>query len=128
MRRYGFAAATLLLVLTLAGCASSGSGTRSRSSDSAITLEELQDMQNFTVYQAVRRLRPRWLRTRAPQTSLVVHLNGNRVGGAEFLEIMEVIEVSQISFMNGPDATTRFGTGYGAGVILIQTRRRVPGG
>lgn len=124
MSRTAGAAASLLLLLFVVGCGAPAERTTTTSSDAPITWEELQDLQGFTVFQAVRRLRPRWLRTRAPLTSLVVHLNDSPIGGVEVLEQFEATEFSRIVFRNGPDATTRYGTGYGAGVIELRTRRR----
>lgn len=116
---------TLLLVLSGA-CASTGSGTV-RSSSSVITEEELAPMVAFTVYEAVRRLRPRWLQSRAPGQQAVVFLNDTRIGGVEELRLIEAREVVRIRYRSGPDATTRYGTGYGGGTIEIVSRGRRQG-
>lgn len=81
-------------------------------------------MANFTVYEAVRRLRPRWLQSRAPGQEAVVFLDGARIGGIDELRILEANQVAEIRYRSGPDATTRYGTGYGGGTIEIRSRRR----
>lgn len=112
-----------VLVLLTGACAASGSGSV-RSSSSLITAEELVPMANFTVYEAVRRLRPRWLQSRAPGQEAVVYMDGTRIGGIEELRILEANQVAEIRYRSGPDATTRYGTDHGGGTIEIRSRRR----
>lgn len=112
-----------LLLLLLGSCAGGGGGTV-RSSASLITAEELVPMVNFTVYEAVRRLRPRWLQSRAPGQEAVVFLDDARIGGVEELRLLEANQVREIRYRSGPDATTRYGTGYGGGTIEVRSRGR----
>ena len=52
-----------------------------------------------------------------------MHIDGNpQAGGVEALRNLPASEVEEMVYMNAADATTRFGTNYMSGVILV-TRR-----
>jgi hypothetical protein len=118
----------LLLATTfgLAGCASGGGsdgGTSARRGPSTrIVQEELQSVTQLDVYSAIQRLRPTWLRTRSGGEPMA-HVDGNILGPARGLQAIRAADVQEIQFMNSADATTRFGTNYMNGVILVTTRR-----
>ena len=124
---------TLFIALTLAlstgpvACSSSGGGSSgpSRSRD-VITLEELQPHTSLNVLEAIRRLRPRWLQARGGGTSgqdyPQVILDGSRFGDINTLSSFQVSDVQELRFMNPRDATTRWGTGFPGGAIVINTR------
>jgi glutaredoxin len=115
----------LALAVLLAACASSGSSTgerRSRSSSTLITAEDLETVQNLNAYDAINRLRPQWFQSRSPNESPVVHLNGARIGGVRQLNTIQANTLSEIRYRNGRDASTRYGTGYGGGVIELTSK------
>ena len=113
----------LLLLLTAAGCASSGgSSDGPRRNSNVLTFEELQEVNNLSVYDAIQRLRPQWLRARTPGALPVVFMNGSEFGALNTLRSIQTGDVEQIRYRNGRDATTRYGTGYGGGSIEITTR------
>jgi hypothetical protein len=123
----------LLLVSLMDGCASTASEERQRSSPNAITVEELAGVSDLMTLDAIRRLRPNWLRSRAAPTPA-----GFRQGGVQpalrldgyfresvlDLETLPVREVLDIVFLSATDATTLYGTGYTNGVIQVRTRER----
>ena len=122
-----------LLFLMPGGCASPGApsegGTASRSRN-LISRVELEGMDELTVYQAVRRLRPTWLRYRGQATitganreSLRVYLNRQYFGNAESLSNIRVRDVQEIRFLDAREATLRFGTDHTVGAIVISTGR-----
>lgn len=123
--------AALVAVIGAAGCATGGTGNGSSSgSRNHITNEELSDpmIQTLTAFEAIQRLRPRWLRSRASgsggtQTLPVVYLNGSRYGNTSSLQAIDVGDIEEMRFINSRDATTRYGTGVPGGVIAIETRR-----
>ena len=125
MTRARFLSVALSLVLGLTGCTGGGGGGMSRpagSSSDRIVEMELETLHQFSALEAVRRLRPRWLQTRTgvlPQ----VHVDGNRVGSAENLNSVRAADVQEMRYLNAADATTRFGTNYVSGVILVTTKR-----
>ena len=118
-----------VLALGLAGCASAGGsaagGDRQGGyrSSNRIDATELTSMAELDVYQAITRLRPTWLRTSQGGHTPVVVLDGSpQTGGPDMLRSFRVADVTALAFMNASDATTRFGTGYAAGAILVTTR------
>ena len=127
--------------VAFAGCSSSGSapagaapapsGTKPavRRQANLITEEELAKSAARNGLQAVQMLRPDWLRGRgatsiretAP-TQVVVYVNEQRLGGPEQLEGFAVTAIKSLRFMNASEATNRWGTGHGGGVIAVTTR------
>lgn len=118
------------LSLGLAGCASGGGGGGGteggvRRSSNRIVAEELASVSELDLFSAVQRLRPAWLRpgTRGAMPQLIV--NGSpSSAGVESLRSFRATDVTSLEFMSASDATTRFGTGYTAGAILVTTGRR----
>ena len=89
--------------------------------------EEIRGAQVATAYQIVARLRPEWLRRRGRVSlrdptagAVIVYLNGMRQGGASALDAIMAETVLEMEYLNGQEATTRFGTGHGGGVILVR--------
>ena len=116
------------LAFTVAGCAgsagSSSGGTPRRSSSARLTAEELHTVAEIDLYSAIGRLRPTWLRPGTRGTLPQVVLDGApQAGGVDVLRSMRAADATEVQYMNASDATTRFGTGYVAGAILVSTRR-----
>ena len=108
----------------LAGCASGGGEGGVRRDPNRITAEELANYTSLTVFEVVQRLRPRWLQRRGSEQDPVVYQDGNRIGFAgDVLPGMAVTGIDSMRYLSPSDATTRFGTGHGAGAIEITTRR-----
>ena len=114
------------LMIGFAGCASGsgGGGGGSRSSSNRLVAADMANQQELDLYQAIRQLRGRWLTSRGRGTPRVHVDGGARQGGVQELQNIRVSEVQEVEFMGASDATLRFGTGYGAGAILVTTRRR----
>ena len=108
-----------------------------------ITLEEIiRDASEFqTAYDIVLRLRPHFLhgrgsgpgktfeRTRQNAgnqggSTVKVIVEGGRRGSVSLLNEVDARTVMEISYLQGTEATTRYGTGYEAGVIIVQPGRR----
>ena len=127
-RRGGIGPGTALAVafglITLgAACASGGAGREDqapRRDPNLITAEELADYHNLDCYDAVRRLRPRWLQSRAGDP--IVVRDGSHLGPAsEFLGQIGVGQVASIRYLSATEATMRFGTGVQGGAIVVAT-------
>lgn len=116
-------ATVVLMALTFAACASAPSGNRAGGSQYEITSDQLAQLQDATALEAIRRLRPQWLRARSGSGSPVVHLDGARQRGIDILDQISALDVHEMRFVPGSQATTRYGTGYTNGVILVTTRR-----
>ncbi len=126
----------LLVVLLTLACATGGASTDSASTGSSgrqsrdiITAEELSGSDARNVYDAIRQLRPSFLqphRTAATSGNAIiakVYIDDTPLGeGLEVLRQMRPEDVVEIRFLNGPDATQRFGTGNAAGAILVKTK------
>ena len=122
-----FRSATIVLVVGfLSACATGAPGSGSASTRNVITAEQLADMNQGSAYDAVQRLRPRWLQGRGvssvrsgtPELAQV-YLDGALVGGLQALTRISISNIREIRYLDGRDATTRFGTGHGGGAILV---------
>ena len=124
MRRTRFLSLLAVVILGSA-CASSGQPdqSRPRRDSNLITADELSGLTVGNAYEAVRRLRPAWLQARGRSPLPVVYRNDTRWGGdPSSLESIRIDSVSEMRFLSASDATTRYGTGFTGGVILVVTR------
>ncbi len=100
-----------------------------------ISLEEIEGVRNQASngMDIVQRLRPTFLRTRGATTMMggtsanatpkpMVVLDGSPHGELETLRQISAISIKEIRYLNGANATTKFGTDYGGGAILVTTR------
>lgn len=120
----------LLLLPGLAACAAGGTGTGSgettgvRRASNRISAEELATVAELDLQTAINRLRPSWLRQGTRGSSPQVILDGSpQQGGVGVLASIRVSDVTALEFMSASDATTRFGTGYTSGAIVVTLRR-----
>jgi hypothetical protein len=122
--------AITLIALGMGACSTSGSGPGTPSQRNLVTSEELAPFLQLTVYEALERLRPRWLQARravsardaGPQRAQVV-IDGMPAGGLDRLRSIRVQEVHEVRFLSAGDATSRYGTGYVVGAIEVRTKR-----
>ena len=127
---------SLLLVLVLAGCGAAATASGGGNSN-LITSEQLReaDPEGLSVYQIIQRDRPLWLRAGRGAPTLGnaaggavssafarVVVDGVAHGGFDDLRSMRGSDIDEIRYLNARDATTRFGTGYVSGAILVRTR------
>lgn len=134
--------------IVVGACASAGSrapaatGTSSataprRGSATPITQEEIAAAHLETIYDVIEQLRPSMLRTRglmdrsgggspaeagAASNSINVYLNTTWIGDVTKLRGIQAASVKLVQYLNSNDATTRFGTGHGAGAILVTSK------
>ncbi|HKJ92396.1 MAG TPA: hypothetical protein VJ957_04465, partial [Longimicrobiales bacterium] len=112
------------------GCATTRAG---RPADpNVITQDEIQTVPaSSTAYDVVRLLRPQFLYRRGvqsirdpvdPSAGILVYVDGVRVGGVDELKSIPSDQVQQIDRLNARDATTKYGTGHGYGVIAVTTK------
>lgn len=134
-----FLLGTVFIAVVLSDCGGMATTAGGGNSDQ-ITSELLRaaDSEGLTVYQLVERHRPRWLRASRGFPSLGGAAGGNTLaapvrvvldglpyGEIDDLRRLNVTEVEDLEYMSASDATTRFGTGYMGGAILVRTRRQV---
>lgn len=98
--------------------------------------EDLQEIRNYTVIEAIRQLRPRWLRARGPEIqigpdgALSIERGVQRVrayvdevqSSLDRLEVIAVDDVLRIHYLTAPEATMRFGIDHEGGAIMVTTR------
>jgi hypothetical protein len=92
-----------------------------------ITALEIQSREGLrTALDAVRSLRPQFLRTRPSGSTsnrepvpIAVYVNGARRAGVEALDQIQAIAVIEIRWLSGRDATTRFGANHESGALLV---------
>lgn len=118
-------------LLTLA-CSSSGRSSESnaRNRGAVITAEELATTAELDAFDAVRRLRPMWLRTRGPvsmslqgRAGIRVYVNGSRRGQLDVLRSFRATDIESITYLSAPEATTRFGIDHSDGAIMVILKR-----
>jgi hypothetical protein len=131
--------AAVLVTLVCGACA--GTATRPPARDfDVVTREELLATREQDAYEAVKRIRPHWLQARAPNEirregptegnfvpraadQVQLYLDATRLGDVTALRQIQVRAVLDIRFLNGNDATTRYGIGHTAGALIITTIR-----
>jgi hypothetical protein len=126
------AALTLPLVLVSAGCGSAGLRQRydapAAKVGDRLTASEIASTRAITAYDAVVRLRPRYLQPRGftsvqpfETAPVTVYLDGARWDGAEVLRTVRASDVVEIEHLSATAATTRYGLGHLGGVLVVKT-------
>lgn len=116
--------ATVALIAT--SCATvppSQFGSRSpHRSPYLLTAAEISRLHVNSAFEAVERLKPNFLLGMRGEAGRAVYLNGTRLlGGVENLRTIDASTVQEIVFLNGIEASFRYGPGNGAGVLLVNT-------
>ena len=121
----------LVLVLAVCGAAATASGGGNFNLITSELLREA-DAEGLNVYQIIERNRPQWLRAGRGAPTLGYAAGGEAfaravLDGVWYGEIndlgrLNTVEVESIEYMSASDATTRFGTGYSGGAILVRMR------
>ena len=126
IRRLTLVAAAVSLT---AGCASAGGGQAGSTGGSrnVIVAAELEEGGFDNLRDAVRRLRPTWLRPRGSTgttipTGLPVYMDNVRAGDITRLDSIPVELVKEVRFLDPRDATFRWGTGHTRGAIEVITK------
>jgi hypothetical protein len=118
-------------VLTIASaCATSGTSSATQNAPrrdrSVITQEEITETRATDAYGVVRAARPGWLLPKtvgSTRQNVQVYVEGNKAGTISALQQYNVNSIRELRFLEPEDATTRFGTGNGAGAILVLLKR-----
>lgn len=118
---------TLCLFALLAGCASTGESVRRDST--RITNEELASVEVSTLYEAVERLRPRWLTVRGPRSfamtaEILVYQNQTLLGDISTLRQFSKDAAYSLRYLDGATASASLPGTSGRhieGAIIIQT-------
>lgn len=137
------ALAIVCATIAALACSSSGSapsassGTARRGSANLITEQEIQSLGAGaeTALDIVERLRPAMLRTRPStfgnsqsesareSTNVKAYVDEISLGDASNLRGVPAVQVKEIRYLSATDATQRWGTGFGSGVIQVITKK-----
>lgn len=121
-------AAAVLVLAT--GCASTASDGQERQPRDVLTRAQLDAVDHLNAFDAIRRYKPLWLRTKRGQDSFVsqgrrglrVYVDRVFFGGVASLRNIDVRNIEEIRFLDKRKATTELGTDHAEGAILISTR------
>ena len=123
------------MALMLVACGGGGAGTTAQPDTQPRPTRGPADMIseaeiNASAYQnaleVVQGLRPTMLRPRGTSSSqyqVVAYMDDVKLIDLNGLSTIPSERVKEIRYINARDATTRWGTGHGSGVILVTTKR-----
>lgn len=119
----------VLLVLALAACSGASApqnGPATRYDRTRLTQQEIAATTAANAFEAVRILRPQWLRRRGAvsitqQSDIVVYVDDVRFGGPQSLQGLSAASVISIQYLDASSATQRWGTDHVHGAILVRT-------
>jgi len=116
----------LLLLALAAACSTNAAGTRASRSDT-ITVDDLRAANSTNLYDAVRTIRPNWLRARSPnsfqnQGQVQVYFDDTRVGGVESLRNLPMQGIAYLQWFDPITASARWGLDHEQGAIVVSTR------
>jgi hypothetical protein len=121
VRRAMLAAALLLA----AACATQSAGAPA-TRHNLVTAEQLDRAGNVNLYDALRTLRPNFLRTRAPaqgasaEVPIKVFIGGMQmIDGMDHLRQLMARAVQEVEFLEPHQANTRFGGNNSGGALVI---------
>ncbi len=108
-------------------------GSPARGSANLILAAEIEASGATNALDAIQRLRPAMLRGRGAVTlepaaggpvAIMLRVDDILVGTIDQATNIAALTVKEIRFMSPSDATTRFGTGYPMGAIVVTTKRK----
>ena len=137
MRQIGRTLTLLIASTLLTACAGKqapeGGGTFA--SRDLLTREQILEARVSNAYDAVERLRSRWLRMRGttqvpshnggPQfrdQHVLAYLDDQKLGSIEALRTVETAAIQYIRFYSAAEAAGRWGFNHGGGVVFVSTR------
>jgi hypothetical protein len=107
--------ATALCFGSVTGCVHQGAVPPPNGGHDLITAEELDHVRDFTLYDAIRRLRPNFLKARSvtaygkPTSSpLMLYVDGEKMDSIDDLRRISPSEVFEVRFYEPQIANTRF--------------------
>jgi hypothetical protein len=119
-------AGALLPVPILLACAS---GVATGQVSNVITAPELAGSQAGSTYQAIRHIRPEFLRARDNGSLMLfntrrpaVAVDNTLVGGIDVLRTIPVDQVVHLEYISARKAANRYGMTFRDGIVLVQTR------
>ena len=130
MKSSRLALLALVLVMGSTACSSSGTTPNSRAranrNSDVVTAAELVEVNRGNLFDAVRALRPDWLRVRGrgtvginQQTSIRVYIDNVQRGSTSLLARIRISSVREIRYLNPQQASLRYGSTHRDGAMWI---------
>ena len=111
-------------ILAAAGCATAGKAPASQ--HNVVTSEELVRAGDVTLYEALSKLRPAFLRSRGiipgattPAAPIQVYIDGMRMGETDHLRQILAKNVAEVRFLEPQQAIAQFGGNNTGGALVI---------
>lgn len=124
----------LLLGMTISGCYQPRRNVVPNGGRFVITQQELDKVSDLTLYEAVAKLRPHFLRNRsstaygkAPTRQLMLYVNGERMESVDDMRRMWPSDVEEVRFYEPQLANTYFARYNNAGGAIAVTLRKLDG-
>lgn len=130
MRRLNGRAVLVAFAAVVAAACSSASPPRRNTAiqQRLITTQEMSTTNYSSAFEVVEALRPQWLRPRG-RTSLnmreavKVYLDDSLLGEPDQLRNIMTRSIGSIRYLDGNEASQRWGLDHGHGAIMVSTRR-----
>lgn len=131
MKKWFFVLGSMLLLAGSAQAQDEAKKQKPKSGGSnVITQAEIEYASASNAHEAIQRLRPRMLQRRSGAATdkgeggeIVVYLDNAKYGFPDQLSSIAADRIKEIRYISAADATTRWGTGYTEGVILVTTKK-----
>jgi hypothetical protein len=95
-----------------------------KSDPNRLMAEEIATSKRPTIYEAVDRLRPSWLRKdMLTGEEVVVYMDEQNVGGSDKLRDIPSVDVVELQYVPHADAVRRWGSDIKGSVIVVARRR-----
>lgn len=116
----------VVAVCGLIGFACASQGTVKRTQHNVVTADELARAGNVSLYDALRNVRPIFLRSRGPGVAgtqaappVQVYVGALEMAGVEHLSEIMARNVAEVRYLSAREANARFGSNHGGGALLI---------
>ncbi len=125
---YKSSVSIIALALVVASCSSARTGSAASRNSNVVTTEELAEVNYLSGLEAVRRLRPNWLRLRGQATfrqgvaGIRLYVDGSRYDDISELGRIRTTDIHEMRFLTGREATVRYGIDHGDGAILVKLK------
>ena len=125
-----FASASLLFLVAACAAPQRTAGPATSTSRTVLSTEEMQKAGYPDVFTTIQTLRPQWLQLRGstrfrnnPPAQIKVYLDGSLLGGPELMKQITTKSIYDARYLDGIEASQRWGLDHDMGAIVITTRR-----
>lgn len=126
--------ATAVVSGTMVGCVRPGAVPPTTGGHDLITQQELERVGALTLHEAVSKLRPHFLRSRAqtahgkaPTRPIMLYVDGDKMDSVDDLRRLSVAEVKEVRFYEPQLANTYFARYNNAGGAIAVTLKKLDG-